>query len=385
MNKHFNYNKLLTMCKADNVQAFYTYLQDEFQIDYCEIALPSDILVAILSSESIFNSLFKVNTNQNFFANKLLYPLLNFALLCPTTYEQQLFEILNFGVKHNFNIAKQLSCDSIMQNGNLMQNDRLIGRAVVYNVTEAINGNEKLFIKLNELNNSIKAIKTKQLNLNGGYSGLSVKYVNGVIEKERTFNECEYTFLKLMETNGYTKTPKYLGVKNGKDIFSFIYGETIPYTYEMNEKEIIAITQELKAINEISQQYLNGKVYVHGDLGTQNVVFNKGEIVGIIDWDNTFIGEEYDDFIYVFWTWANVGNLQRNDDKMFYLLKVMITAYQPDENFKHNLADKILQRMEQKLKNTPINSNTYQRIYDWVKWSEKWVEKYSDKISVEIG
>ena len=131
--------------------------------------------------------------------------------------------------------------------------------------------------------------------------------------------------------------------------------------------------------------YLNGKVYVHGDLGTQNVVFNNGEIVGIIDWDNTFIGEEYDDFIYVFWTWANVGNLQRNDDKMFYLLKVMITAYQPDENFKHNLADKILQRMEQKLKNTPINSNTYQRIYDWVKWSEKWVEKYSDKISVEIG
>ncbi len=68
----------------------------------------------------------------------------------------------------------------------------------------------------------------------------------------------------------------------------------------MSKESIIAITNELKVINTISKKYLTDKVYVHGDLGTQNVVFNNSEIVGIIDWDSTFIGEEYDDFIYVF-------------------------------------------------------------------------------------
>ncbi|MCX4312779.1 MAG: phosphotransferase [Clostridia bacterium] len=379
----------MKICVADDLQAFNGYFSHDLSADRADGVFSDKILQAILLSKNIFNYLLTEHIRDNeiryFYAHQLLYPLLNFALLYPAVYERQICEILNFGIKHNLDIATRLSCDSIMQNGDLMQNDRLIGRAVVYNAAEAINGNEKLFIKLNDLNSSIKAIETKQLNLNGGYSGLSVRYIDGVIEKERTYNECEYAFLKLMETSGYSKTPKYLGIKNGKDIFGYIKGETIPYTYEMNEKAIVAITQELKIINGISKQHLNGQVYVHGDLGAQNVVFDNGEIVGIIDWDNTFIGEEYDDFIYVFWTWANVGNLQRNDDKMFDLLRAMIDTYNPDEIFKSNFANKIMRRMERKLENTPIRAKTYNRIYEWVKWSEEWVKKYKDKISATIG
>lgn len=189
----------------------------------------------------------------------------------------------------------------------------------------------------------------------------------------------------MLAENGYLKVPKYVGVRNGKDLFSYIKGRTVAYTYEMSKDSIIKITNELKVINTISKKYLKDKVYVHGDLGTQNVVFDKSEIVGIIDWDNTFIGEEYDDFIYVFWTWANVGNLKRNDDKMFKLLKTMIDTYQPDNTFRNNFADKIWQRMERKLKSTPIGSKTYKRIFDWVKWSQQWVEKYSKLILNEIG
>ncbi len=155
MYKYFYTKNLLDICKTNDVQAFHSYLQNEFQFDCSEIVLQNDILKAILFSESIFHSLLKTTTNDNinqkFFAHHFLYPILNFALLYPTNYEQQIFEILNFGIKHNINIAKQLSCDSIMQNGNLIKNDILIGRAVIYNATEAINGNETLFIKLNEV------------------------------------------------------------------------------------------------------------------------------------------------------------------------------------------------------------------------------------------
>ena len=188
-----------------------------------------------------------------------------------------------------------------------------------------------------------------------------------------------------MAENGYAKSPRYLGAKNGKDLFTYIKGKTIAYTHEMSKAAIVEITNELKAINTISKKYLEDKVYVHGDLGAQNVVFNDSKIAGIIDWDNTFIGEEYDDFIYVFWTWANVGNLQRNDERMFGLLKIMIDTYQPDNKFLSNFPDKIWQRMERKLMSTPVGSKTHSRIFDWVKWSQQWVEKYNNRISHEIG
>lgn len=300
-------------------------------------------------------------------------------------YEEYIFRILNFGITHNLGISKQISCDKILHNGDLIYKGEIIGRAVVFSTTSALNGTDKLFAKLDELNNSVKAIQANQRYLAGGYSGLSVKLADGVIEKERTLNEHEYNFLRILEESGYPKAPRYLGVKNDKDLFSYINGETIAYTYEMGKASIVEITKELKAINTISKRYLNDKVYVHGDLGTQNVIFNGFEIAGIIDWDNTFIGEEYDDFIYVFWVWANVGNVQRNDDKMFELLRTMINIYQPDTIFRKDFSGKIWQRMERQLAKTPVGSQTYQRIYNWVKWSQKWVEKYHTKILHEIG
>ncbi|MDE7167232.1 MAG: phosphotransferase [Clostridia bacterium] len=360
-------------------------MEDELQIESTNLVLEDDILRAILSTENIFNSFLTQSQSAEFLIHPLLYQILNFALTYSNVHEKRIIQILNFGIAHNLNIAKRLSCDKILQNGNLIRNNKIIGRAVVFSATQALNATDKLFAKLDELNDSVKAIRAKQRYLANGYSGLSVRLTDDIIEKERTFNECEYTFLKLLEENGYSKAPKYLGVKNDKDLFSYIKGKTIAYTYEMSKSYIIEITKELKTINAISKKYLNDKVYVHGDLGTQNVVFDGLEIVGIIDWDKTFIGDEYDDFIYVFWVWANVGNLQRDDEKMFEILKTMIDTYQPDKQFRKNFSDKIWQRMERILTQTPIDSKIHQRIYDWVKWSQLWVEKYHTKILNEIG
>ena len=352
--------------------------------DDSHFILRDDSLQSILSAKNIFDA-FLARYDGGFFVHPLLCRLLHFAVTHSAVYEKQAFEILDFGIKHNRAISKRLRYDSILLNGDLLHNNKIVGRALVFRATEALDGTDTLFAKLDELNSSVQSIWTKQMYLAGGYSGLSVRLADDVIEKERTFNECEYTFLKLLAENGYTKSPRYLGAKNGKDLFTYIKGKTIAYTYEMSEAAIVEMTNELKAINTISKKYLEDKVYVHGDLGAQNVVFNDSKIAGIIDWDNTFIGEEYDDFIYVFWTWANVGNLQRNDERMFGLLKIMIDTYQPDNKFLSNFPDKIWQRMERKLMSTPVGSKIYSRIFDWVKWSQQWVEKYNNRISHEIG
>lgn len=352
--------------------------------DDSHFILRDDSLQSILSAKNIFDA-FLARYDGGFFVHPLLCRLLHFAVTHSAVYEKQAFEILDFGIKHNRAISKRLRCDSILQNGDLLHNNKIVGRALVFSATEALDGTDRLFAKLDELNSSVQSIRTKQSYLASGYSGLSVRLTDGVIEKERTFNEYEYTFLKRLAENGYAKSPRYLGAKNGKDLFTYIKGKTIAYTHEMSKAAIVEITNELKAINAISKKYLGINVYVHGDLGAQNVVFSDSKIAGIIDWDNTFIGEEYDDFIYVFWTWANVGNLQRNDERMFGLLKIMIDTYQPDNKFLSNFPDKIWQRMERKLMSTPVGSKIYSRIFDWVRWSQQWVEKYSNRISHEIG
>ena len=40
--------------------------------------------------------------------------------------------------------------------------------------------------------------------------------------------------------------------------------------------------------------------------------------------------------------------------------------------------------MESRLKNIDRSDNSYERIYQWVKWSEVWVDLYEDKIRCEI-
>ncbi len=389
MNNQLQYDKLYEICRSDDSKTFNSFIRDKCEISKNTPILHEDVLHAILSTVNIFNTFLiayqSTESSKKLFAHPLLYQLLSFALTYSELYEEHIFRILNFGITHNLGISKQISCDKILHNGDLIYKGEIIGRAVVFSTTSALNGTDKLFAKLDELNNSVKAIQANQRYLAGGYSGLSVKLADGVIEKERTLNEHEYNFLRILEESGYPKAPRYLGVKNDKDLFSYINGETIAYTYEMGKASIVEITKELKAINTISKRYLNDKVYVHGDLGTQNVIFNGFEIAGIIDWDNTFLGEEYDDFIYVFWVWANVGNVQRNDDKMFELLRTMINIYQPDTIFRKDFSDKIWQRMERQLAKAPVGSQTYQRIYNWVKWSQKWVEKYHTKILHEIG
>ncbi len=200
MKNNISITRLYEICRSDDWQTFNFYLKDE--IIAGNFILQEDILRAILFTKNIFNG-FLTKYNDKFFAHPLLYQLLNFCLKYSAIYEKQVFEILNFGIIHNLDLSKRLFCDSIQQNGDLIYYNKIIGRAVVFSTTEALNGTDKLFAKLDELNNSVKAIKTKQLYLAGGYSGLSVRFAGGVIEKERTFNECEYTFLKLLSDNGY--------------------------------------------------------------------------------------------------------------------------------------------------------------------------------------
>ncbi|WP_300367456.1 phosphotransferase, partial [Brachyspira sp.] len=149
-----------------------------------------------------------------------------------------------------------------------------------------------------------KFVKSKSIKNN------KIIFKGNKIYKIRSKNEKEYEFLKLMQNNNYNKVPRYYGYEDGYDIYEYIEGTTEQYIYMMPLEKIYQVLDALKEINEISKKHLNGKVYVHNDLSSPNVVFdNKGKLKAIIDWEHCKIGEEHEDLIYIIWTWANIGAL----------------------------------------------------------------------------
>lgn len=205
------------------------------------------------------------------------------------------------------------------------------------------------------------------------------------VYKIRSNNEKEYEFLKLMEENNYKKVPRYYGYDNEYDIYEYIKGSTEQYVYMMPLEKIYQVLDTIKEINEISKKYLNGKVYVHNDLSSQNVVFDdKGKLKAIIDWEHCKEGEEHEDLIYIIWTWANIGALDRDHDKLLDYLEKIIKYYNPSDKVRENFIDKmkdVMASKEQEAKDKfKRDSKEYKRIYEWAEWSKIWVRFNREKI-----
>lgn len=236
--------------------------------------------------------------------------------------------------------------------------------------------------KMNAQSNQLKFSSRELL---GGLSGRKARIENGRLVKMSSGNQTEYDFLRLMKESGFSLVPEYCGTEDGLDRFTFVPGAAKLFVTESPRSEIEQVIDALKGIQEISRKALGGKVYVHGDLSPMNVCFFDGKLTGIIDWDSCYVGEDYYDFIYVFWTWANLGRFTRNNDSLFDDLLWMIDRFNPSDEFKSCFADKMISVMESRLEGMSKDNPQYSRIYQWVKWSETWVELYREKITERIG
>ncbi len=262
----------------------------------------------------------------------------------------------------------------------------IYGSLVDYKLEEQIDIDNECNKLLDELNRGIYEFKFYSTSLNGGYSNSNVRLENGRIVKKSTDNEIEYQFFEDLKDKNLEFIPKLLEQKNGLDYLTYFQGNTFSGVNRMEWSEIESVVKKLKKLNEVSKSILGGeKVYVHGDLSPLNVVFKGSEVVGIIDWDSVKIGKEYEDLIYIVWTWLNIGSRDRNNEEVFKGLKRILNLYNADESLKCNWADKMIDVMEERLKNIVKKSKDYERIFTWIKESEIWVELYRDKIKEEIG
>lgn len=359
-----------------------------------------DNIQNILNSNNLFNLILnskkiKINFNDKsikygLFCNPNLFEIANYLLLHEKKYPNELEMLLEFGYIHNkkvFNLIneqfkriKDLTLDTF---GNIKTKDNIkISSLFYYKLNQEPDLNLNTLKKLENINKMIDDFHFTSITFNNGFSKNQVELIdNTYIIKKSTDNKDEYDFLKIMNNENISFISKLIKQENGFDYFSYFKGKTEKFVKEMNINKIKSIVGNLKIMNDISKKYLkDNEVYVHSDLSPLNTIFLNNKVIGIIDFDSIKIAEEYEDLIYIIWTWLNIGSHNRNDLKILDGIKEILNIYDANINIRNNFSDKIIEIMNERLKNTKENNSNYLRIKNWVNESKEFVFKYKDEI-----
>lgn len=369
-----------------------------FNLDFFEELLKhEDLVLSLINEDPQIYSFKETNIRstdserKGIYVNRLIGILLSDYITLFKDNEKLLIKILNKAVQVNELVIKYLNENKLVvsdftREGFIKNGNMVIASAYVINIKEDLYFSDecKLLIEKLKLNSDELSLLNKTFQDELSNSGVIIK--NGQVVKKSSKNSYEYDFLNFMASKHYQKVPIYFETINNHDYFSFIEGQRRSFFAKCNVEEIIEIILALKEMHDLEKGlFEEGQVYVHGDLSPLNTIYKENKLVGIVEWDNCYVGESYFDFIYVFWTWSNIGSYYRDNEHLFDLLLKMIETYNPDERFKVNFANKIIYVMEEKLSKTGVKNKDYEKVFQWVKRSECWVELYRNKIKEFIG
>lgn len=358
-----------------------------------ELLKHEDLVLSLISEDPQLYSFEETNVRstdserKGIYVNRLIGILLNDYITIFKDNEKLLIKILNKAVEVNEVVINYINENKIVvsnftREGFIKNGNTIIASAYVINIKEDLNFSDECNSLIEKLNWQSDELSLLNKASQDGLSNSGVIIKNGKVIKKSSRNFHEYDFLNFMASKHYQKVPIYLETINNHDHFSFIEGQRRSFSTKCNEEEIKEIVVALKEMHDLEKGlFEDGQVYVHGDLSPQNTIYKENKLVGIIERDNCYVGEPYFDLIYVFWTWSNIGSYYRDNEQLFNLLLKMIEAYNPDERFKTNFANKIIDVMEEKLRKTDLKNKDYVKIFQWVKRSQCWVELYRNKIT----
>lgn len=369
-----------------------------FNYDFFEELLKhEDLVLSLINEDPQRYSFEETNVRstdserKGIYVNRLIGILLSDYITLFKDNEKSLIKILNKAIQANELVINYINENKLVvsdftREGFIKNGNTVIASAYVINIKEELNFSDECNLLIEKLNRYSDELSLLNKTFQDGLSNSGVIIKNGQVIKKSSKNFHEYDFLNFMASKHYQKVPIYFETINNQDHFSFIEGQRRSFPAKCNEEEIKEIVVALKEMHDLEKGlFEEGQVYVHGNLSPQNTIYKENRLVGIIERDNCYVGEPYFDFIYVFWTWSNIGSYYRDNERLFHLLLKMIEAYNPNERFKTNFASKIIDVMDEKLCKTDIKNKDYEKIFQWVKRSQCWVELYRNKIAEFIG
>ena len=397
-------------CEFDDAEIFDSLFHFK-EID-CYAPVPDvfnqeNIKKAILSTEKVlqsfcyetkvpFNELNRgaTRTDEVILANPYLIPLLEYALAKPQSYLKALAALLRFCTDYNYRELIRLEEEEVIgsrvaleDNGFLRESNSFIGNFIRPKLPEDSNLPDEVKGLYDAFLGSLAAYEYWEINSESDYLYNRVSQNDGAVIREHNGdNADEYAFFELTN-NQELPVEKLIGVQGDFDYFESIGGQPYPVGGPQDLSHVREVVKSLRKINDFSRAKLgDGKVYVHGNLSPVNVLFKNHELVGIINWNSCHVGEEYEDFINVCWTFLDIASYTRDNARIYEEIKQLLADYGADEEFKRGFASKMKTVMEDRLyRADPSDRKNYERIFSMVRWSEIFVELYAERMTKEIG
>ncbi|MEU1185200.1 phosphotransferase [Streptomyces sp. NPDC005820] len=112
---------------------------------------------------------------------------------------------------------------------------------------------------------------------------------------------------RLLELQGFSGAPRYLGQRSGMGVLTFVEGQVPDRFQPWSDDQVRAAARLLRAMHDATHaSALAGRfdVVCHHDPGPNNTVFRDGVPVAFIDFSEAAPGDRLEDVGYFAWTWS---------------------------------------------------------------------------------
>lgn len=173
----------------------------------------------------------------------------------------------------------------------------------------------------------------KELPFASGESTDIVVRVGNTVRRSLGVNsERTHRIYKALEEADFDLSPRFLGIdEHNREIISYIDGNNITHE-EVNIDIAIESIKALRKFHDIlaGTDLKEGEETVcHGDFAPWNVLCSGGQIVGIIDYDDSHPGSRLADLAYACWTFLGLGDssLGKSTERQIEEIAILLEAY----------------------------------------------------------
>lgn len=186
----------------------------------------------------------------------------------------------------------------------------------------------------------------------GGRATAGVVRAGNTVLRPRGNNaEFAQGLLRDLERAGCNIAPHHLGIDSkGRDILTFIEGETYPSLRDYEDEAVIAAARLLRRLHNAtrgSALAVSEEVVCHFDCGPYNAIFRDGLPFAWIDFDMAAPGKAIDDVAYLAWMWCIASQAKRAPlTQQCAQLALLADAYGLDPGQRSRLSGAIVGRID---------------------------------------
>ena len=122
-------------------------------------------------------------------------------------------------------------------------------------------------------------------------------------------------------------------------------------------------------------------MYLHGKYDNEDIVYDGENVKAVINWDNCYIGNPYEDLVEIIFEWTDISSYIRRNDRVLRSIREILKNYRGDETSESDLAQIMKDCLEKKLERIDKSANNYSWWYETIKHAETFVDLYEDELN----